>query len=139
MVGLAKRDRRGDGGPDQAARHQVLARLELLRGRAWQDGRAKACVQRNTQRCQRLDLGGDARRDADMGERRFDELAQEMIAARQQHLDALQRGKLERILRPSRQFQRARSNQEEFLPEQRLQARALDRPEAVDQRHIEPA
>src|SRR5258707_2404264 len=62
-----------------------------------------------------------------------------MIAARQQHLDALQRGKLDRILRPSWQVQRARSNEEELLPEQRLQTRALDRPETVDQRHVEPA
>src|SRR3981081_2639919 len=103
MIRLAKRNRRGDGGPDQAARHQVLARLELLRGRTWQDGRTECCVQCDTHRRQRLDLGGDPWRDADMSERRFDELAQKMIAAWQQHLDTLQRSKLEGILRPSRQ------------------------------------
>lgn len=72
-----------------------------------------------------------------MGEGRFDQAAQEVIAAGHQQLDALQRGNRQRLVGLAVELQAARRHQHELLAEQRLQVHALDGAEAVDQGHVE--
>ena len=102
------------------------------------DGRAKPAADGACQRSHDLHFGHDFEIDAAAREGGIDGPAHEIVSRRQQHrhpIKCADRYGLQVWI--DREI--AMSNEVEFLPQDRLEPHALDRPRAVDQRHFQSA